>query len=384
MHIVLLQFYLGRPTPAYQKIASALRERGHKVWTAARNKSGDLVWHDIDRVITMQHGPPRLPDRLRRLWLIAVLWKRFSFFCFMLRVRSFLKQIKPNIVQVNPMLCSWVLPFFMPSQIRFILDVRQAGEVGSKYLIHKFRDWRAVTRWKFYSRFIYHHTCFLHALAATRVLGKKWTQVASVIPIGVDVRFLNHSQNFNFSRDQSNPVRFIYIGTLSKLRQLEKILFAVQWILDRSKEFQVVLLGSDAAQGFYHSLVYELQLDSVITIESPKRYEDLPQVLSGFDVALAYVPNVPAWQYQPTLKVLEYRAVGLPIIATDIKPNREIIEHGVNGLLVQNSIECFAEGMLRFVEDRNFLKHCKMNAQKMRRGVTWSEVAKMYEQKAYC
>ncbi|GAI00938.1 unnamed protein product, partial [marine sediment metagenome] len=58
-------------------------------------------------------------------------------------------------------------------------------------------------------------------------------------------------------------VQFIYVGTLSKVRRLEQILFAVQRMLHETNEFQVVLLGPDEAQGFYHDLVNELKLNSV-------------------------------------------------------------------------------------------------------------------------
>ena len=34
----------------------------------------------------------------------------------------------------------------------------------------------------------------------------------------------------------------------------------------------------------------------------------------------------------------------------DNKPNAEVVEDGVNGLLVQNSVESLAEGMLHFVK----------------------------------
>ena len=151
-----------------------------------------------------------------------------------------------------------------------------------------------------------------------------------------------------------------------------------------SDKFEVVFIGPDKSQGFYHSLVNELGLGSTVKLKPPVQYEDVPKVASGYDVALAYVPNQPAdWRYHPTLKVLEYRALAMPIIATDNKPNAEVVEDGVNGLLVQNSVESLGGGMLHFVKKPEFLERCKANAIKMRQGKTWNEIAVMYEQKVY-
>jgi len=154
-------------------------------------------------------------------------------------------------------------------------------------------------------------------------------------------------------------------------------------MLQETNEFQVDFVGPDEAEGYYHDLVSELELNSVVTIKPPVAYKDVPEVVSTYDVALAYIPSLPEWRYQPTLKILEYRALGMPILATDFGSNRELVEDGVNGLLVQDSVEGLAEGMLRFVTDRDFLKRCDANARVMRQGTTWSQVADMYEQDLY-
>lgn len=383
MHIALVQFYSSPPTPDYDEIASVLRAWGHTVWVGTPDQIGRLVWHDGERGLAAQRGPARLPGTLLRIPVVAQVLRRVVFYAFMLRVRGFLRQARPDIVQVNRTLGAWLLPLRMPSAMCFILDIRQAGEKAGRGLIGRSRDWRAIRTWGMWSRYIYDCACFLHPAAARRVLGKGWSRWGSVVPLGLDDRFLAPFPEQETAARPNSLVRFIYVGTISRRRLLERILFAVQRILHHTDEFQVVLLGPDKAEGFYQRLVNELKLTSIVAIEPPVPYQDVPEVISNYDVALAYVPSLPQWQYQPTLKAVEYRALGMPIIATDIEPNREIVQNGVNGLLVQDSVEGLAEGMLRFVADRDFLVGCKENAQAMRDGLTWNEVAKMYEQDVY-
>jgi glycosyltransferase involved in cell wall biosynthesis len=138
-------------------------------------------------------------------------------------------------------------------------------------------------------------------------------------------------------------------------------------------------MGYDASEGFYADAIRRQGLQSLVAISPPIPYEQVPAATVAHDVALALVPERPAdWMYHPTLKILEYRALGLPIIATDFAPNREFVTEGVNGLLVQNTADSIAAAMLRFLCDPGFLAHSRAAAQTMRQGLTWDAVATQY------
>jgi glycosyltransferase involved in cell wall biosynthesis len=382
MHIALVQFYSSTPTPDYEAIASELRARGHILWVATPNESGDLAWNDGTRIVAIQRGPTPLPDAVLRARLVASVLRRARSISFMLRVRGFLRAARPDVVQVNPTLGAFLLPLFMPRQIWFILDIRHISGAAAD-IIGKLRDRLAIRTWQICSRFIYDHACFPSVPAARIVLGENWPRWGSVVPVGIDQHFLTFDQARPASGNHNSPVRFIYIGTLSRYRSLEQILLAVQLMLQETNEFQVDFVGPDGGDGYYHDLVSELEVNSVVTIKPQVPYRDVPEVVSSYDVALAYMPSFPDWLYQPTLKILEYRALGMPILATDFGSNREVVENGINGLLVQDSVESLAEGMLRFITDQDFLNRCSANARIMRRGTTWFEVANLYEQAAY-
>ena len=101
------------------------------------------------------------------------------------------------------------------------------------------------------------------------------------------------------------------------------------------------------------------------------------------DVGLAYVPDRPTWHYQPTIKVLEYRALGMPIISTDVASHREVVEQNVNGLLCADSPEAIAEAMGQFINQPQFFEETLQNARNIRRGNSWLDIADMYISKAY-
>jgi glycosyltransferase involved in cell wall biosynthesis len=386
MHIVLLHFYSDTPTPAYQEIALALRGMGHTVWVGTRNRVGNLTWHDGQRLFEETPGPAQPPDRLVQVPLVGSVLERYEFLRFIQRVRRLLQEYSPDIVQVNHASVRWlgVLPLFMPAKMRFVLDFRQVGQRGATDPVGRLKG--AASDWwrRICSRYIYDRACFLHPAGAKVILGKSWPKWGSVVPLGVSQRFLSLEHADNGLRDEERLVRFLYVGTLSRVRHLEQILFAVRELVAVGSQFRVVFMGTDSADSYYQNLVGELDLGALVSVKAPVPYEEVPNVIADFDVALAYVPERPAhWQYHPTMKVLEYRALGMPIIASDNEPNREVVEPGVNGLLVQNSVSDLAEGMKRFMIDPGFLDRCTENARRMRRGRTWSEVAKMYEEDVY-
>lgn len=385
MHIALVQFY-PQPLAEYRIIASELRLRGHEAWVATVDEAGHLEWHDGERVVARQQGPTQMPDRLLRLPIIGSVLNRLSYLGFVMRVRRFLRRTRPDVVQVNPSDMYWVglLPVLMPRRIHYILDFRQIGQRFAPGLLGKMKAW-----WKGFwlqarIKWIYDRACFQTPAGARVALGEHWAKWATIVPTGVEPQFLTVEPGDTVRDRDQNLVTFLYLGTFSRIRRLELILSAVKQVSSMTDAFRVVFVGPDGAGGYYHELVKELQLDAWVSLEPPVRYEDVPEVALGYDVTLAYVPEQPTdWQYYPTLKVLEYRALGLPIIATDIEPNHAVVEEGVNGLLVPNSAEGWAGAMLRFVRDPGFLKSCQDNATGMRRGRTWREVTEMYERDVY-
>jgi glycosyltransferase involved in cell wall biosynthesis len=309
----------------------------------------------------------------------------------MVRLRRFFGRQRPDVVDVvhvcpNNARLVWLLPLFMPRRIRFVVDYRQiaqreglgfAGRVRSAWS----NGMRTVT-----CRFLFDHATFLHEAGARKVLGPSWARWASVVPLGVDPSFLDDLDSVanGGQANRGDKTRFVYLGSLARVRQLEGILHAAKKMMRVTADFQLDFIGPDVAGGYYQRLAEQLELNQVVAFRPPVPYAGVPAVLANYDVALAITPeDPPDWKYQPTIKIIEYRAAGMPIIATNFAPNREIVRQEVNGLLVTNSVDEMAAAMLRFVCEPAFLQRCRANAQAMRQGLTWEQIADMYVKQVY-
>ncbi len=303
-----------------------------------------------------------------------------------MRLRRFIQKTSPDVAQLNraKLIFFWAVPLWAKGRTRYILDWRQIGERSYRGPMGRIKATIALHFRRIPSRYIYDRACFLHAAGARQILGEQWQRWATIVPLAVSVRFLQYKHDDLKTRRDDSTVRFIYIGTLNRVRHLERIILAAQEMQSTSdigKGFEIVLIGPDKTDGYYQEMVDQLDLKSIVRILPPVPYEDVPGTVAQYDVALAYVPEYPLdWQYHPTLKVFEYRALGMPIIATDFEPNREVVQDEVNGLLVSNSAENIAHAMRRFVCEKEFLRQSAENAKAMRWGLLWQDISEMYEQ----
>ncbi len=102
----------------------------------------------------------------------------------------------------------------------------------------------------------------------------------------------------------------------------------------------------------------------------------VPGLLAEMDVAVAPYPDSPNFYFSP-LKVYEYMAAGLPVVASRIGQLEDVIEHGVNGLLCPpGDSEVLAEALDRLGKDPQLRTRLGQEARNsMLREHTWDSVA---------
>jgi len=263
----------------------------------------------------------------------------------------------------------------------FVLDFRQIGDrlLPVDVKIRLRNNIRSLTRGSA-AKYCFDQSVYLHHLGAEKGLGREWKRWGTVVPMGVDDSFLDATPSPNGQAEKKAKVRFIYIGSMVQHRQLDTVFKAIKAVSEKRDDFVVHFLGRDKSEGYYPDLIKQLEIEDFVTLLPLIPYSEVPQRLTEYDAAMAYVPYEPTdWTYHPTLKILEYRAVGIPIIASDVAPNFDSVENDQNGILCANTTEDFTNAMLKFVEDPQYRARVKENALQMREGLTWQEAAQMYE-----
>ncbi|MEZ4620957.1 MAG: hypothetical protein R2867_36380 [Caldilineaceae bacterium] len=139
-------------------------------------------------------------------------------------------------MQINPASMHWVwlLPLGMASVTQFVLDWRQIMR-GGKGLGGKIKA--AITGyWRKVYALFYDQVCFLHEAGAQKLLGRHWQQKGRIVPLAVDEQFLaaQTPDVVDESDDGQGTIRFLYVGSLSRVRQLERLIEAAELLAAQS------------------------------------------------------------------------------------------------------------------------------------------------------
>ncbi|MEM6551501.1 MAG: glycosyltransferase [Planctomycetota bacterium] len=109
----------------------------------------------------------------------------------------------------------------------------------------------------------------------------------------------------------------------------------------------LVLIGDGPERGFIEQQVRVLGLRERMVLAGVR--EDARQLLPGADVAV-----LSSKSEGMSVTILEAMAAGVPVVATDVGGNGELIEHGKTGLLTHaEDAEALGAAMAALVKDRN-------------------------------
>ena len=141
-----------------------------------------------------------------------------------------------------------------------------------------------------------------------------------VVPNGVDETFF-----FAGERSVHEKPRLLFVGRLSVQKNIPLLLHALQGV---SELFETTLVGDGELGTELRSMVDGLRLRNV-RFYGRADGSDLLRLYREADVLV-----LPSEREGMPLVLLEAQAMGLPIVATDIPGNRDVVAHQQSGLLV--------------------------------------------------
>jgi glycosyltransferase involved in cell wall biosynthesis len=128
--------------------------------------------------------------------------------------------------------------------------------------------------------------------------------------------------------------RFIvgFVGTLKPWHGLPVLVEAFDLFHRRNSSARLLIVGTGPQ---YESLTENVSargLMDAIRFTGAVNPGEVPDLLASMDVATAPYLNQPGFYFSP-LKVYEYMAAGLPVVASSVGQLKGLIQDGINGLL---------------------------------------------------
>jgi len=152
---------------------------------------------------------------------------------------------------------------------------------------------------------------------------------------------------------------------------------AIDLVAERrgDRELHLLLVGDGPAKEALEAHAARLGVRERCTITGIVKREELTGYLAAFDIALQ--PSVVA--YASPLKLFEYLAMGLPVVAPGTPNIREILTDGASGLLFDpDDPASFKSAALRLCEDDELRARLGRDARQLilDRGFTWESNAR--------
>lgn len=140
----------------------------------------------------------------------------------------------------------------------------------------------------------------------------------------------------------------VYAAELSYRKHHDLLINAINLIKDKTPNLKLLCAGLGALEEEYKDLTNKLNVGDNIKFLGYRK--DINNLMTLADVAVSS-----ARQEGLPVNIMEAMATGLPIIVTDCRGNRDLIENGKNGIVVGiDDVEGFAKAIEKMYNDKEF------------------------------
>ena len=174
------------------------------------------------------------------------------------------------------------------------------------------------------------------------------------IPIGID-----QDRFFPLSLERI-PNSLFFLGRLEERKGIDFLIRAIPMVKDRLSDIQLFIGGDGVLRSYLENFIKKNNLERNVHLLGTVDDSALNEWYNKVSVVI-----IPSVFEGFGLTAVEAMACGTPVIVTDVDALRDVIEDGVNGLLVPyNDVETLSEKILYLLKNRSEQSKFSINGKK--------------------
>jgi len=202
----------------------------------------------------------------------------------------------------------------------------------------------------------------------------------TVVPYGADAdRFKPGVQSDKLRASlniQDNQKILFTLQRLAKVKRVDILLKSMPYILEVKKEVVLVIGGKGTEKPYLQKLAQQLKIEENIRFIDYIPDHELPQYFSMADIFTFHSTNETFG-----VVLVQAMAAGKPIVSVNATAIPEVVQHNINGLLVEpNNPKEFAKAVIELLDNDNIRQQFAQNNRQIAvEKYDWNVISQQYE-----
>ncbi len=162
-----------------------------------------------------------------------------------------------------------------------------------------------------------------------------------------------------------------FVGSIFPYHGVDLLLKAIAQLVPEFPQLRALIVGNGLILNDLKNLARDLKISDRVVWTGAVTGQFIPDHIAAMDIAVMARSN---WYGSP-VKIFEYGALGKAVIAPDVLPVKDVMEHGKDGLLVKPGTDDLAAALKKLTEDQTLRTSLGQHwQQKVIQHHTWSQV----------
>lgn len=176
---------------------------------------------------------------------------------------------------------------------------------------------------------------------------------------------------------KKNPKKIVFAGAMYYHRGLDILLEAIPLVIKKIPDAKFVLIGSGAEMNKLKKVVLKNKLKNSVEFKGWIKREQIPENIADASIGIGPLRLTDVTSRALPIKVLEYMAVSLPIIAQKGTLSDDVLIDGKNGYFI-NTKEDLAEKIIFLLNDIKKINLMGNQSKCMVQKFEWSDIIKEF------